>query len=58
MTLGLGFPFCTRQMSIVHLCCRSVVRIKGKVTEDKKEKEDFLGGPVVKTVLLLQVVWV
>ena len=45
-------------MSIVHLCCRSVVRIKGKVTEDKKEKEDFLGGPVVKTVLLLQVVWV
>ena len=42
----------------MHLHCRSVVRIKGKVTEEKKEKEDFPGGPVVKNVLSLQVVWV
>ena len=58
MTFCLGFPFCTQWMNIVHLHCRSVVRIKGKVTEDKKEKENFPGGLVVKTVHSLQVVWV
>ena len=53
MTLGLGFPFCTLWMMIMHLRCRSVVRIKDKVTEYKREKKDFPGGLMVKTVLPL-----